>query len=211
MIDTCDKLTLRKWAQLAALDGRTFEDDISRQVAVLAILADKSEREILSLPLPEYAALVPSADFLFTEPTPSNITGRGFRTLKLGSWVLVPTTDIRKLTTAQYIDFQTMLAGGASVEALLSCFLVPEGKTYCEGYEIGELHDLLADALSVRDALALKAFFLRKWRASTEAILTSCKWAIMTAPKKVKKAWREKMEAGTTSPQSGDGSTPSGR
>ena len=164
MIDTYDKLTLRKWAQLAALDGRTFEDDISRQVAVLAILADRSEREILSLPLPEYAALVPSADFLFTEPTPSNITGRGFRTLKLGSWVLVPTTDIRKLTTAQYIDFQTMLAGGASVEALLSCFLVPEGKTYCEGYEIGELHDLLADALSVRDALALKAFFLRRFR-----------------------------------------------
>ena len=209
MIDTYDKLTLRKWAQLAALDGRTFEDDISRQVAVLAILADKSEREILSLPLPEYAALVPSADFLFTDPTPSNITGRGFRTLKLGSWVLVPTTDIHKLTTAQYIDFQTMLAGGASVEALLSCFLVPEGKTYCEGYEIGELHDLLADALSVRDALALKAFFLRRFNASMTAILTSCKWAIMTAPKKVRRAMREKLAEASRS--AGDGSTPSAR
>lgn len=211
MIDTYDKLTLRKWAQLAALERRTFEDDISRQVAVLAILNDKSEREILNLPLPEYSALVPRADFLFREPTPSNIAARGFRSLKLDGWVLIPTTDIRKITTAQYIDFQTMLGGDASVEALLSCFLVPEGKTYCEGYDLGELHNVLADSLTVRDALALKAFFLRKWRASTEAILTSCKWAIMTAPKKVRKAWREKMEAGTTSPQSGDGSTPSGR
>lgn len=207
MIDSYDKLTLRKWGDLAALERRAFEDDLARQVAVLAILADKTEREILNLPLPEYAALVPSADFLFQEPTPSAIT-RNFKRLTLPGWTLIPTTDIRKLTTAQYIDFQTLLQAGATVEQLLSCFLVPEGKTYCEAYEVEELHAALADALTVRDALALKAFFLRRLSASTRSILTSCKWAVALAPKKVKRRMREALE---TSPRSGAGSTPSGR
>lgn len=209
MIDNYDKLTLRKWGELAALDGRTFEDDLGRQVAVLAVLSGKSEREVLALPLTEYAALVPSADFLFREPTPSAITARGLRTLRLGDWELEPTTDLRKLTTAQYYDFQTMLAGGASIEALLSCFLVPKGKTYCEGYDIGELHAALADTLTVRDALALKAFFLRKFSSSMRSILTSCKWAVALAPRKAKKAMKEALA--TASQSAGDGSTPSAR
>jgi len=204
MIDSYDKLTLAAWAQLAALEKRDFEDDISRQVAVLAILAGKSEREILNLPLPEYTALVPKADFLFAEPKPSAIAARGLRTLKLEGWTLIPTTDIRKLTTAQYIDFQTMLSAGATVEQLLSCFLVPEGCTYCEGYDVAEVHALLARALTVPDALALKAFFLRKFSRSMRSILTSCKWAILTAPKEVRREAAKMLE---TFKASGDGLT----
>lgn len=210
MIDSYDKLTLAKWEQLASLEKRPFEDDISRQVAVIAILADKSEREVLNLPLPQYAALVPKADFLFTEPQPSRIASRGMRTLKLEDTTLIPTTDLRKLTTAQYVDFQTMLTNEASVQALLSCFLVPEGKEYCDGYDVADIHALLARSLSVADALALKAFFLRKLTASMQSILTSCKWAIALAPRRVRKAMRKRMEE-TPSPTSGDGSMQSER
>lgn len=203
MIDNYDKLTLRKWGELAALDGRTFEDDISRQVAVLAVLAGKSERDIFNLPLPDYTALVPSADFLFAEPTPSDIARRGLRTLRLGSWELEPTTDLRKITTAQYVDFQTLLTAQAPIEQLLSCFLVPKGHTYCEGYDIAELHAALADTLTVRDALALKAFFLQKFSNSMERILTSCKVAVALAPRKVRKAMATALSS------AGDGSMPS--
>ena len=206
MIDNYNKLTLDKWAQIAALQGRTFDDDLDVQVAVLAVLADKTEREILNLPVTEYAALSAGASFLLEEPKPSNIT-RHFRALKLEGWTLTPTTDLRKLTTAQYIDFQAYLQAGSNIEALLSCFLVPEGKTYCEGYDAQELQRVLAATLTVPDALALKAFFLRKFRRSMEAILTSCKWAIALAPRRVKKEMRKALA--TTSPASGDGSTPS--
>lgn len=206
MIDTYDKLTLDKWAQIAALHGRTFDDDLDVQVAVLAVLADKSEREILNLPVTEYAALTARAAFLLEEPKPSNITHR-FKALKLEGWTLIPTTDLRKLTTAQYIDFQTLLQADATIEVLLSCFLVPEGKTYCDGYDVAELQRALASTLTVPDALALKAFFLRKFRRSMAAILTSCKWALIMAPRKVKREMRKALA--TTSPASGDGSTPS--
>ena len=211
MIDSFDKLTLAKWEQLASLEKRPFEDDLSRQVAVIAILADKSERDILNLPLPQYAALVPQADFLFTEPQPSKIARGGLRRLKLEDTVLVPTTDLRKLTTAQYVDFQTMLTNNASVQALLSCFLIPEGKEYCDGYDVADIHALLARSLSVSDALALKAFFLRRLTASMHSILTSCKWAIALAPRKVKREMRKRMAEGTPSPTSGDGSMQSER
>ena len=210
MIDSYDKLTLAAWAKIAALDDRTFEEDIDRQVAVLAILTGKAEKEVTALPLPEYIALVPKADFLFTEPQPSKIASRmRVRHIDIGGLRLVPTTDLRKLTTAQYIDFQTLIQQKAEIPQLLSCFLVPEGKTYNEGYDIADVHDALANHLTVPDALALRAFFLRSFSNSMDSILTSCKWAIATAPRKARKAMREKWEAEMRSLRGGDGSTPS--
>ena len=210
MIDSYDKLTLAAWAKIAALDDRTFEEDIDRQVAVLAILTGKTEKEVTALPLPEYISLVPKADFLFTEPQPSKIASRmRVRHIDIGGLHLVPTTDLRKLTTAQYIDFQTLIQQKAEIPQLLSCFLVPEGKTYNEGYDIADVHDTLANCLTVPDALSLRAFFLRSFSNSMDSILTSCKWAIATAPRKVRKAMREKLEAEMRSLKGGDGSTPS--
>ena len=207
MIDSYDKLTLAAWAKIAALEGRTFEEDIDRQVAVLAILTGKTEKEVTALPLPEYIALVPRADFLFTEPQPSQKFARmRVRHIDIGGKRLIPTTDLRKLTTAQYIDFQTLLSQGADIPQLLSCFLVPEGKEYNDGYDIAEIHALLADCLTVPDALGLRAFFLRRFSDSMESILTSCKWAVALAPKKVRKAMRERLAA-MPSPSDGDGLT----
>ena len=207
MIDNYDKLTLAKWAQLAALKDRDFADDVERQVAVLAILADKSERDLLALPLPEYATLAAAAEFLFAEPKPSKIAANGLRRLQLDGWTLIPTTDIRKVTTAQYVDFQTLITAGADIPQLLSCFLVPEGYKYCDGYDVGEVHALLARALTVPDALALKGFFLRKFSESTERFLTYCKIQIALTPRRIRKQAAAKLA--TTSSQSGTGSTPS--
>lgn len=209
MIDSYDKLTLAAWEKIAALEGRTFEEDIDRQVAVLAILTGMTEEEVTQLPLPEYIALVPKADFLFAEPAPSNLASLRLRRLKVGAFSLVPTTDLRKLTTAQYIDFQTLLQQKADIAVLLSCFLVPEGKEYNDGYDIGEVQDALAQHLTIPDALALRAFFLRKFSDSMDNILTSCKWAIATAPRKVRKAMRAKIAQLEDSRRSGDGSTQS--
>lgn len=203
MIDCYDKLTLAAWAQLAALEKRDFEEDIDRQVAVLAILTGKSEAELLNLPLPEYMALVPKADFLFSEPQPSKLIKLRVKHIDIGGMKLIPTTDLRKLTTAQYIDFQTLLKQGADLQRLLTCFLVPEGKTYNEGYDIEGLNTMLGDTLSVPDAIALRAFFLRKLNDSMDYILTSCKWAIAMAPRKVRKAMRERW---TDLQNGGDGS-----
>lgn len=207
MIDCYEKLTLAKWAQIAALSERPFEDDAERQVAVLAILADKSEREVLNMPLPEYAVLSEAAAFLFQEPRPSAIAANGLRRLQLEGWTLVPTTDLRKLTTAQYVDYQTLIQGDADVHILLSCFLVPEGCKYCDGYEIADIHALLARSLTVPDALALKAFFLRRFTTSMRNFLTSCKWQILRTPRKVRREAARRLS--TSSPQNGDGSTPS--
>lgn len=209
MIDSYDKLTLAAWEKIAALEGRTFEEDIDRQVAVLAILTGMTEDEVTRIPLPEYIALVPKADFLFAEPAPSNLASLRLRRLQVGAFSLVPTTDLRKLTTAQYIDFQTLLQQKADIAVLLSCFLVPEGKEYNDGYDIGEVQDAPAQHLTIPDALALRAFFLRKFSDSMDNILTSCKWAIATAPRKVRKAMRAKIAQLEDSRRSGDGSTQS--
>lgn len=210
MIDSYNKLTLAAWEKIAALDNRTFEEDIDRQVAVLSILDGRSEAELLKLPLPEYIALVPKADFLFKEPKPSTIASRGLRRLKLDDTVLVPTTDLRKITTAQYIDFQTLLQQKADIAQLLSCFLVPEGKEYCDGYDIGEIHTLLAETLTVPDALSLRAFFLRKFSDSMRNILTSSQLMTALAPRKARKEMRRKIREMRDSLKNGGGSMPSG-
>ena len=54
-----------------------------------------------------------------------------------------------------------------NLPAVLSCLLVPKGKTYGNGYDIADVQKAIRDYLSVTDALSLLAFFF----ASSEVLL----------------------------------------
>lgn len=159
-IDNYRDLSLRKYEQI--IQANKIESDIDRQVAVIAILTDLSEREVLNLPISEYTELATKTTFLTKEmariPRPAH-------RYKVGNFTLIPTTDLRKVTTAQYIDFQNYAPGAdEKLVEILSCFLIPEGYKYNDGYDVIEVQDAIRD-LSVQDAVSLSAFFLHKYAA----------------------------------------------
>lgn len=167
IIDSFAALPLGTYLDILAINADEARDEVDRQVAVLALLTGASERDILNLPIAEYSELARKADFLGTPPAiPSRIAA----SYVCGPFRLKPTADFRKVTAAQYIDFQTFAPeGDARFVELLSVFLVPEGKAYNDGYDVLEVQDAIRADLTVLDALALSAFFLTRFAASIRA------------------------------------------
>ena len=163
-----DSLPIGKYLDiLAVCEGRRGVDVT---VGMLSVLTGMAEDDILDLPIGEFADLAARARFLEDKPGEAKVRG----VYTLGEFTLVPVRDARKVTAAQYIDFQTFSRRGISAApGVLSCMLVPEGRRYADGYDPVDVQKAVAENLPVSDAFALYAFFLRSLRRSMAAILTS--------------------------------------
>lgn len=186
MIDNYENLTLGRYMRINAVLDEGGEE-IDQQVQILAILDDKTPDDILLLPLTDYARMAAQSAFLRVPCKPTPITS-GWR---YGN--LVPTEDFRKINTAQYIDFQTFSKQfPATLPELLSCFLVPEGKAYNDGYDVAEVQNKVRE-LPLPVALGLSAFFLERFSASIEDSITSLRGAAMKAKGKQRKEMLAKL------------------
>lgn len=174
MIENYKSLPLGKYIEVNRISRDETLDELERQVAILAILLDKSEDDVLNLPIMEYKDCAQKATFL---EHPVDVQRRSFvGKIKLGEWVLIPTTDVRKMTTAQYVDFQEFSREGESNLAnILSCLLVPKGYKYNDGYDITELQESIKNGMSTDTAISLSAFFLHKLQQSIKSMLTCCR------------------------------------
>lgn len=161
MITSYSQLPLGLFLDIRALQEDEALDPIDLRVAVVAALTGKTEREVLDAPIAESSEWFAAASFL--EPDP-DVPKRIADAYHLGEWELIPTTDLRKITTAQYIDFQAFAPGGEkTLPQLLSVFLVPKGRAYNDGYDVAAVQQAIRDQLPVTDVLALSGFFLTKY------------------------------------------------
>ena len=171
IIDNFAALPLGVWLDILAVNADESREEVDKQVATLHLLTGMPERDILNLPIYEYSELARKADFLGVAPVRYARTARKYT---LGGFTLIPTSDLRKITAAQYIDFQTFAPGGdKNLVEILSVFLVPEGKDYNDGYDVLEVQDAIRAELSVEQAVALCAFFLSKYAALIKGTTTS--------------------------------------
>lgn len=170
MIDSYDKLPLGDYLRIIEISGRSYDEDIERQLDILSILTGKSADELGDLYLPDYKDLVARSSFLEQECNLPDLK----ETYKVGDFELEYIKDYAKLTTAQYVDFQTFLAAGTSkLVETLSCLLVPKGHKYNRDYDVLEVQKALRENLMVADALALGAFFLELYVTSMADIAGS--------------------------------------
>jgi hypothetical protein len=203
MITTYEEMTLGKYLDLLAVVNEEGLDELTRQVKIIAILSDRSEDELLHIPIGEYTALSSKLGFLMDAPKECPSVKDEY---EVGGMVLVPVKDYRKLETGQYIDFK---AYAPQVDEyfpqFLSVLLVPKGHRYNEGYDMDEVQKAVKE-MTLPDALAVVSFFLLSWKGLTEDFLNYSEQAAKALPKedrkKVKKAIAEIRE---DIRQSGDG------
>ena len=170
-IDNYRDLPLGKYEEIVKICD-TEMSEYERRVAIVAILSGLTEDEVLRLPLPTFTDYSARSRFIEHE-CPDNMIPGVSRNYPIGGFVLIPVTDIRKITAAQYIDFQTFAQDreNKTVE-LLSCFLIPRGCEYNEGYDVLEVHNAIREEMSVAEALALLAFFFKGWLLSIRSTLS---------------------------------------
>lgn len=172
IIDNYRDLPYGKYEEIVRL-CETEMTEVDRKVAVIAVLTGLAEDEVLRLPLATFTRYSAATRFLETE-CPENLIPAVAKSYPVGGFVLVPVADMRKVTAAQYIDFQTFAEDRdhRAVE-MLSCFLVPKGCDYNDGYDVLDVHAAIRDEMSVATVLSLLAFFFKSWAASIRATLTS--------------------------------------
>lgn len=172
IIDNYRDLPLGKYEEIVHL-CREEMTEVDRRVAIIAVLAGLTEDEVLRLPLDVFTDYSARSRFAERE-CPENMVPAVVKSYALGGMVLVPVTDIRKITAAQYIDFQNFAQDKENhfIE-LLSCFLVPRGMEYNEGYDVLDVHNAIREEMSVAQAIALLAFFFNGWAKSIRNTLSS--------------------------------------
>lgn len=182
MIENYTNLTISKYKEIVDIIKDEARTEDEKMTGVIAVLCDSDEDVIVNLPILEYKQLAQKAKFLDNEPVLYRIM-RG--TIKVGKWELVVPSSIKGITAAQYIDFQTYSQDQSNLVEMLSCFLVPKGCKYAEGYDVAELHRDLLEKMSVVDALSVLAFFLTRLRGLITNMLISLRlMSLGTSPRK---------------------------
>ncbi|MGN0191073.1 MAG: hypothetical protein ACI39U_05400 [Candidatus Cryptobacteroides sp.] len=181
IIDDYRRLPIGKYEEICRLCKDEELDELDRQVKIISVLSDLSEDEILNLPIVEYKEMAERTKFLneMTERDAARVAS----SYNVGGFNLVPVTDVRKITTAQYIDFQEYAKGGdENLVEVLSCMLVPKGMKYNNGYDVVDVQRAIRENMSVADVLALTAFFLASYRKLTRDFLNYSKAEAVKIP-----------------------------
>lgn len=141
------------------------EDDITKQAELVATIEGISVDEVLNMPIQESAKKVKSLVFLNEFPMKEY---RSLKTQVMGGKTYDVITDMSKLTTAAFIDYQTYtkLSFRDAYDKILSCFIIPAGFTYNDGYDVAEVQKVIRENLSWPEVQSMLHFFLKRYAKS---------------------------------------------
>lgn len=207
IIDSYDKLPLGTYLDIVALVEDTTMEEDDRQLSIIALLTGETEDTLLKLPILDFRKLAEKARFLEDQvPRPAAVP----KVIRLGGIDLIPTTKVTKITTAQFVDYQTFAKEGHKrLVEQLSCFLIPAGCEYNEGYDIDYVQNAIRDYLTVTQAQGLAAFFFRRWTALVgSSLIYSALMVRKIRPKEKRKEMKAQIrQAWEDFKRNGDGST----
>ena len=156
-----DSITIEKYYDLQDILNDEVDDDITKNVKMVALITDKDESEIWNMDLTEAGEYISKLTFLnkFDIPDHPNMK------FNLPGYQLKAMEDVTKINVAQYVDFQNFIKMPLreSMEKILSIFLIPEGCKYNEGYDIIDLQKVIRENISFRVAEGLLSFFIEKY------------------------------------------------
>lgn len=168
MIDNYNKLTIGKYLELMEILEDNTLADIDKNVEIVALLDNKEVDVIYDLPLAEFNEKIQKTSFLYEEPKPLQVS----TVYKLGEMELEACLNLEKLTTAQFIDYQTYIKENDKLVELLSVFLIPKGKKYNKDYEVVEVQKVIRDNMPITQAMGLSDFFLLLYKSLLKATQT---------------------------------------
>lgn len=165
------------------------DDEITKNVKIVALLMDKDEEEIWNMDMIQAGDYISRLQFLGKFDFPKNPN----MNIKLPGYDLEVIKDITKITVAQYVDFQNYVKMPLreGMEKILSVFLIPEGCRYNEGYDIIDLQNVIRENMSFRVGQSLFAFFLKRYG---ESLISSLAYYRKQIRKEKNPQMTEKME-----------------
>lgn len=179
------EVSIKDYNEICKVMKRPQDSDLEKQIAVAAILCDRTEREMYDLDVASLKQVLTEIEWV-NQPfkfdyrwqhKKMNINGKKCKVFQ----------TIEELSVAQYMDFQTYWEDrDNNIGGVLACFIVPEGKKYNEDYDVRDFAEELERTLSIEDWNAIAFFLLRNWLVSIRASIYYSAWMIQ------KMIWKEK-------------------
>lgn len=192
MKSSWDSITWNEYEQIEQILNSNIPSDY-KAVHLVSVLTGLTIEQIEQLPISEFQRFVPVLEFLQKEPQKHShkfeytVNGRQYSFKG----------KLDEITTAQYIDYRTYMNDeNKDVIKLMSCFLIPDGHDYNDGYDMQQVQTDIGDMcwLDVRAA----AFFFRLQLAAYILILKSSLQKTMKK-QKVKKQEIKQMQVSLNS------------
>lgn len=164
--DSWGKLTVEQYERLLNIQ-KEHPDNSAKYIVEYLYDIDNADR----IPWQEYSAYLAGLRMFIGEPimkaklTPSagyTLNGRKYRV------DITPSA----FTVAQYMDFTNYIRREATLTDLLTVVVVPEGKTYAEGYDMQQAREDIG-TMPLVGAFAVIGFFARWSKASIRTFLRS--------------------------------------
>lgn len=157
---------IKSWGELPVgmleeMRSVTIDDEDTKTLTIAGILAGKTFKEMLNLPLEETQRLIANTAFLYTEPAKKKLSS--VYTLNGTKYNILKKAE--KMTTAQFIDYQAIARDSFNrVSEFLAIFFIPEGHEYNDGtYDKQQVIDDIANYLSTEEALGIADFFINRF------------------------------------------------
>ena len=168
-----ENITIEKYYKIKDILDDETDDDITKNVKLVAVMLNKDEQEVWDMDMAEAGEYISRLQFLNKFELPKNPNMK----IKLPSYDLVVIKDLTKINVAQYVDFQNFvkMPMRESMEKILSIFLIPEGCSYNTGYDILDLQKEIRENLSFRVGEGLLSFFIEKYGRSLIHSLVYCR------------------------------------
>ena len=168
-----ENITIEKYYNIKDILDDEVDDDITKNVKLVAVMLNKDEQEVWDMDMAEAGNYISKLQFLNKFELPKNPNMK----IKLPSYDLVVIKDLTKINVAQYVDFQNFvkMPMRESMEKILSIFLIPEGCSYNTGYDILDLQKEIRENMSFRVAEGLLSFFIEKYGRSLIHSLVYCR------------------------------------
>lgn len=169
---TYKELTVKQYFEI--LDAlKEIDEPIQVTEALIKIIFDK---DLASLDIMQANKLIKELDFL-NQPYK---TSKPKQVYVIDNMEFNPVFDITKITTAQYIDFQTLIKLD-NKKLLMNCLFIRKGESYGDN----DYSDLLYNKMSIADYLDVLDFFRIALKRLTADTLDS-------SLKMMKRLWKAK-------------------
>lgn len=165
MKDNWNDITINEYNAIVKIIDDKALDEIEKQIKILSIITEKVEEEFWNMNVGQLADYTNKLSFLNSFDFDKTVK---VKTIKIGEYELQLDHKMHKFTVAQYVDFQNYWSQkNKDMSKVLSCFLIPRGKKYNEGYDIEDLINTIGNNISITMANSIGFFLLKKLDKST--------------------------------------------
>ena len=188
-----EDITINDYKEIVNITQKELDSDLEKSISILAILCECTEDDLYSMNANKLYKLLSEIEWV-KQPYKFNHNWSS-KHITINGIKYDVVVDINKFTVAQYADLQVYWDKRDDIDymaKLLTLFIIPNGKTYNNGYDIVQLANIIEDNVSINDFNSICFFFLKSCLIFIKASLLFSNWELMKLMMKEKDKEKKK-------------------